>query len=233
MLEAVSRLHRTDQQDIIGRLNSDLLDVTQLYEQFAEPLALWECKLAILHCAGHYDAALVTSVWQSIVNCEVKKLSNADPESKLSTLGSKMKTLGRLYAQSEQFFPLEFLVKTLETLSIRWDGPPGWVVSIMLSSGVSFQRLFATYNRLYGAKEAVWQSEGKPNHLLRVLADMLARLVDSPGSVVPTADRRALAGQCVEAVVIYLTDLFCTAHATSPALISEFRTLQGKLDLLV
>ena len=63
---------------------------------------------------------------------------------------------------------------------------------------------------------------------------MLARLVDSPVSVVPTADRRALAGQCVEAVVIYLTDFwFCTAHATSPALISEFRTLHGKLDLLV
>ena len=40
VLEAVSRLHRTDQQDVIARLISDLLDVTQLYEQFAEPLAL-------------------------------------------------------------------------------------------------------------------------------------------------------------------------------------------------
>ena len=58
VLEAVSRFHRTDQQDVIGRLNSDLLDVTQLYEQFAQPLALWECKLAIVHCPGHYDAGL-------------------------------------------------------------------------------------------------------------------------------------------------------------------------------
>jgi nuclear pore complex protein Nup155 len=86
-----------------------LLDVTQLYEQFAEPLGLWECKLAILHCANHYDAALVTNIWQNVINAEVKKLGNADAETKLATLGSKMKTLGRTYAQSEQFFPLDFV----------------------------------------------------------------------------------------------------------------------------
>ena len=106
----------------------------------------------------------------------------------------------------------------------------------MLTAGVSFQRLFATYHRLYGAKDAVWQAEGKPNHLLKVLADMLNRLVDSSSggmpALVPTADRRALIGQCVESVGIYLTDLFCTVHATSAALIDEFRTLQGKLELL-
>ncbi|KZS02145.1 Nuclear pore complex protein Nup155 [Daphnia magna] len=235
VLEAVSRLPSRN-ADTISRLHSDLLDVTQLYEQFAEPLGLWECKLAILHCANHYDSALVTSIWQNIINAEVKKLSSADTETKLATLGSKMKTLGRTYAQSEQFFPLEFLVKTLETYSVRWNGPPGWAVSIILTAGVSFQRLFAVYNRLYGAKDVVWQAEGKPNHLLKVLADMLNRLVDSStgglAALVPTADRRALIGQCVEAVGVYLTDLFCTTHATSPALIAEFRTLQGKLELL-
>ncbi|KAI9555074.1 hypothetical protein GHT06_017589 [Daphnia sinensis] len=235
VLEAVSRLPSRD-ADTISRLHSDLLDVTQLYEQFAEPLGLWECKLAILHCANHYDSALVTSIWQNIINAEVKKLGNADTETKLAALSSKMKTLGRTYAQSEQFFPLDFLVKTLETYSVRWNGPPGWVVSIMLTAGVSFQRLFAVYNRLYGAKDVVWQAEGKPNHLLKVLADMLNRLVDSStgglAALVPTADRRALIGQCVEAVGVYLTDLFCTTHATSPALIAEFRTLQGKLELI-
>ena len=65
VLEAVSRFHRTDQQD---------------------------------------QQDLVTSVWQCNANCELKKLRNVDPESKLSTLGSKMKTLDRLFTQSKQFF---------------------------------------------------------------------------------------------------------------------------------
>jgi nuclear pore complex protein Nup155 len=112
----------------------------------------------------------------------------------------------------------------------------GWVVSIILTAGVSFQRLFATSLVVYGAKDDVWQVEGKPNHLLKVLADMLNRLVDSSSggmaAVVPTADHRTLIGQCVETVGIYLTDLFCTVHATSAGLIAEFRTLQGKLELV-
>jgi hypothetical protein len=62
----------------ISRLNCDLLDVTQLYEQFSEPLGLWECKLAILPCANHYDAALVTNIWQNVINAEVKKLQVND-----------------------------------------------------------------------------------------------------------------------------------------------------------
>lgn len=73
VLEAVVRLQASGSQthnattiaEAVSRLNADLLDVTQLYEQFAEPLGLWECKLAILHCAGHYDAALVSSFVRS------------------------------------------------------------------------------------------------------------------------------------------------------------------------
>ncbi len=88
----------------------------QLYEQFAEPLGLWECKLAILHCAGHYDAALVANVWQHIVDAEVRRLpAQADAAARMASLSAKIRTLGRLYANtSDQFFPLDLLVRTLE-----------------------------------------------------------------------------------------------------------------------
>ena len=33
-------------------MNSDLVDITTLYQDWAEPYQLWECKLAILQCAG-------------------------------------------------------------------------------------------------------------------------------------------------------------------------------------
>ena len=41
--------------------------VLQLYGEFAEVFDLYECKLAIVHCAGHEDAALVDSLWQNII----------------------------------------------------------------------------------------------------------------------------------------------------------------------
>lgn len=44
------------------------MDITTLYGQFADEFELHECKLAILHCAGHYDSGLVESLWRSIVS---------------------------------------------------------------------------------------------------------------------------------------------------------------------
>lgn len=51
-------------------------------------------------------------------------------------------------------------------------------------------------------------------------------------SALGPSERRNLGGQCVEAITIYLTDLYCTAHPTSATLITEFRNLQSKLEHL-
>jgi len=40
----------------------------QLYEEFADRFDLSECKLAIVHCAGLYDNALVENLWQNIID---------------------------------------------------------------------------------------------------------------------------------------------------------------------
>lgn len=39
----------------------------QLYEEYAEPLQLWECKLAIIHCSGHQDDMLIKGIWTNII----------------------------------------------------------------------------------------------------------------------------------------------------------------------
>lgn len=103
----------------------------------------------------------VTNVWLNVINSELKKLDRANSETKLAAIGSKMKTLGRSYASSEQFFPLEFIVKTLETYSIRWNGDPGWVTSILLAAEIPFQRVFSVYHKLHQAKDPIWQVTAK------------------------------------------------------------------------
>ena len=41
--------------------------MVQLYEDYADKFDLSECKLAIVHCAGHYDPTLIESLWTSII----------------------------------------------------------------------------------------------------------------------------------------------------------------------
>ena len=52
----------------IGLLNAELMDISTLYGDFAEPFGLAESKLAIVHCAGHYDPTLVESLWRDIID---------------------------------------------------------------------------------------------------------------------------------------------------------------------
>jgi nuclear pore complex protein Nup155 len=56
LLDAICALPQTNATSAsISQLNSSLIDISQLYSDFAEPYALWECQLAIIHCAGHPD----------------------------------------------------------------------------------------------------------------------------------------------------------------------------------
>lgn len=71
ILDAMKALRRPPLSDVaraIPSLNSELMDITQLYEHFAEKFGLAECKLAIVHCAGHHNPALVESLWRDIVD---------------------------------------------------------------------------------------------------------------------------------------------------------------------
>lgn len=45
----------------------EFIFLPQLYGEFADHYKLSECKLAIIHCAGHSDQILVHSLWQEIL----------------------------------------------------------------------------------------------------------------------------------------------------------------------
>ncbi|CAB1318328.1 unnamed protein product, partial [Coregonus sp. 'balchen'] len=57
-------------QGAMSQLDSELMDITKLYGEFADHFRLSECKLAIIHCAGHSDPILVHSLWQEIMEKE-------------------------------------------------------------------------------------------------------------------------------------------------------------------
>ena len=66
--EAMKLLPQTQQVvAAIHSLNTKLMDISTLYGEYADPYELSECKLAIVHCAGHFDPTLVESLWREIV----------------------------------------------------------------------------------------------------------------------------------------------------------------------
>jgi nuclear pore complex protein Nup155 len=78
----------------------------QLYEEFCEPFNLWECKLAIIHCSGHCDLALVETIWLNIIESELQACASISSNDMMTVLVGKMKALGQEYAGSLRCFPV-------------------------------------------------------------------------------------------------------------------------------
>jgi len=107
LLESIQQLAESPAtQEATVALNSDLLDITHLYEDFADRFNFPECQLAILHCAGHHDPNLIETIWQNIIDNELRTISSKSFEAQKNLICTKIKELGKLYLSSEKYFPI-------------------------------------------------------------------------------------------------------------------------------
>ena len=226
VLEAVAG--HPDAEGQISRLNSDLLDITTLYKDWAEPYQLWECKLAILQCAGHPDQPLVNTIWTQIIQNQENTVNS---HNKIAALSNKIESLGRQYANSAKYFPLELIVRQLEIVSCREKAESGWVSAALQSAGVPLPRLLDVYNRLYTNKDAIWLTLGNNLHVLKVLCSLLDNFAKDPNQV-SAMERRQLTVVCQDMASTYLGELYMKQTQETSGLVAKFRDIQAKLDRL-
>ncbi|XP_017679081.1 PREDICTED: nuclear pore complex protein Nup155 [Lepidothrix coronata] len=222
--------HHSSVQDAISQLDAELMDITKLYGEFADPFKLSECKLAIIHCAGHSDPILVQTLWQEIIEKELSDSVALSPADRMQALCLKLTLLGKIYAGTPRYFPLDFLVQFLEqqVCSLNWD--VGFVTYTMQEIGVPLQRLLEVYDQLFKARDPYWNRMKKPLHLLECIHVLLSGYVQDPSRV---AMRRRFTNVCLDAVSCYLVEL----QSMSPTLmvqttVGNFKSLQAKLERL-
>lgn len=211
--------------ELAARLDAELVDVTHLYGEYADPYDLAECKLAIVRSSGYDKPLLVESLWQSLLEREFHE--NARPDQ----LSQRLESLAREYAPSEKFFPLAFLVKFLELRGSQHGFEPGWILEPLLGAHVSISRLRDAYNDLYRGKDPAFAERSL--HLLRAIARLIGLFLE--GRNVEGVERRRLANRCVNDIPGYLIDLQSTAAGdeTVISLIGTFKELQASLDICV
>ncbi|XP_076062596.1 nuclear pore complex protein Nup154 [Oratosquilla oratoria] len=218
--------------DAIKQLNAGLLDITTLYEKFAEPWALWECKLAIVHCASHSETHLIQSLWTNIVDSELEKSVHNPVELRVDSLSNKIRSLARMYLSSPNFFPLEHLIRVCEIRSVRLRAEKSWVVSALQGCGIALTKLLDIYHKLYRSADSVWEVERAPHHLLAVLAHIIDTFAESP-TAYPGLKKRAVREQCLDYIAEYLTDLGASADASAAIISSHMKSTQKKLERII
>ncbi|XP_028318058.1 nuclear pore complex protein Nup155-like [Gouania willdenowi] len=222
--------HNPTVENVISQLSSEPMDVTKLYVEFADHFKLSECKLAIVHCAGRSDPILVHSLWQEILEKELGDSVTMSPIDRMRSLNLKLVSLGKIYAGTPRYFPLEFLVKFLEQEVCRLHWDIGFVTSTMQEIGVQLPRLLEVYDQLFKTRDPCWQQLKKPLHLVECIHILLSGYVKDP-SRVPTYDRRRFTNVCLDNICGYLVELqSLSPNSALQQTICNFKSLQTKLE---
>lgn len=129
----------------LDELNYTLYDITQLYQNFADPFDLWECKLTILNCSHHNDPLLIESVWGQIINKAVDCVGSVMEKS--TRLFAKVETLVKQFGESGHCFPLAFLIRELEIKACQLRLPEGIVPDKLVAMNLDIELLMEYYSR--------------------------------------------------------------------------------------
>jgi len=212
-------------------LNSKLLDVSALYGDYAETFSLPECKLVILLSANHIDDNLISQVWYEIINKVLDDSRNMRTMDRVQYVTQQMIYLGRIYSQHKQYFPVHFLLHTLECKSCELGWEPQTVINIFEQTGLTFVTLHQHYGVMLQAKDKVWKNLGKPLHVLNVVAQLFANFVQTP----PKVERITLTRSVYEATTSHLVELetMDMNDADVKQLTTTFKGIQAKLKRML
>uniref|UniRef100_A0A673ZII9 Nuclear pore complex protein Nup155 n=1 Tax=Salmo trutta TaxID=8032 RepID=A0A673ZII9_SALTR len=195
-------------QGAVSQLDSELMDITKLYGEFADHFLLSECKLAIIHCAGHSDPILVHSLWQEVMEKELGDSVAMSPADRMRALSLKLVSLGKIYAGTPRYFPLEFLVKFLEQDVCRLNWDVGFVTFTMQEIGLQLVSMCC-------CQDPCWQRLKKPLHLVECIHVLLRRFTNV----------------CLDNICGYLVELQSLSPNSALQLaIGNFKALQAKLE---
>lgn len=228
IVEAVKSLqHQTSNtRAAVEMLTRELMDISKLYGDFADPFQLSECKLSIIHCAGHYDSILVESLWTEIIDKEVALAKKQSVENQMQGVYTKLIQLGQVYIHSERFFPLEHIISVLEKYSCQQHWRVDFVYSTLHKVGVSLQTLFDIYNRLFKSKLPFWQFIHQP---LSIIYSLHCFYRDNP-SLIPAYERSAFKAMVLDAISVYLVELHTATPSAAGDLQMKFRQLQTHIQ---
>ncbi|CAG2112666.1 unnamed protein product, partial [Medioppia subpectinata] len=203
-------------------------------EEFADRFNLAECQLAILHCAGHHDPNLIETIWRNIIDSDLRAVSSMSSDAQKNLICNKIKHLAKLYMSSEKYFPIEFIVKYLETKTQNFEFESQWLTESLLEMGVKLTDLLDLYHKLYKSRELSTSWPRKQIHLLRVLAFIINAFTFNQ-SLVSFSERRHFCTKSLDVLSAYLIDLqtMDSEDRAVRSLLYDLKAIKAKVERCV
>ncbi|KAJ1927233.1 hypothetical protein IWQ60_003123 [Tieghemiomyces parasiticus] len=194
------------QQDVLRQalelLDQSLLDISTLYNDFAEPFQLYDMMLLIFKSSNHYDPPLVEQLWDAIFQEALDQAtsgngggtspaaidasasnglfgSNASMldsgSAALTAVSAKIRELGHILNVADMVFPLPYICGRLETLAYERSSVvlAGWSVQTLASARVPYSATFEALNLFVQHRPDPWKSPEALTFLIRDIVYLL------------------------------------------------------------
>lgn len=232
VLGAIQNLRSShpNKDDAVTLLNSGLFEVTQLYEDFADRFELWECKLAIINCAGYSDDGLVLEIWQHVIKDELKR-SGGSANDKILQVLSKIKSLAKHYQTNKNCFPLYGVVLELERNAAQLKADTSLVPNFFVSLDLSVEKLIETYNQIVSTMvgDLFWSLEENEFHFAKCIATLVSAFLYTHEKY-SNVEKRKMVSLCQDTVAGLLSFLY--SKPGTELLVNLLRANQVKLQRL-
>jgi len=161
----------------VAELNSDLFDITQLYEK-ADAFSLAEQQLNIIYVANHEDPVLIENFWRRILEKEMQR--SRDPNTARMALESKLTELAGIYLPSDKFFPVTLIVELIESHGpLLSEENPSWLAELLSKLSFPIPVLVDIYHGLYKTRGSKYCWPGKEAQLLGILFNLMSSCTNS------------------------------------------------------
>ncbi|GMM38473.1 Nup170 protein [Saccharomycopsis crataegensis] len=142
-LQNDTALTEAQKNENIELLNKNILDISQLYNEFADPLGYDDLCLIIFKESDYRNFEEIHTKWDHILE-KIKSIydSNSEMEPLGVMVSNVMIQVGKRVHDSEFVFPIPVLIEKMLKVLSPVQLTPGIIVDSFIKSGVSYSKLY-------------------------------------------------------------------------------------------
>lgn len=159
-----TRLEADVKNQAISQVDGPLLDISTLFNKFADPAGYYDVCLMIYNAADHRDPSTIKSTWQQLLEQTHNNTVAKGSPQPFEAIAESIRSLGSRLRLSEAVYPVPLLVPMLLSysyISQRDVAPEHWVIDIFLGLGVPHEQIFETLEQMFCTEDKPFVGKAK------------------------------------------------------------------------
>lgn len=155
-MKAEPRLSEERREEVVALLNSNILTIDQLYNDYADQAGYHDLCILIYQVADHRNPADIRASWQELINQTSREALMVNESQPWEAVGDKVRNLGRRLQGADATFPVQTLLPMLERYSIEpaaSGAPSTWAVDVFLNVDIPHEALLPVLEQIYYGNE--------------------------------------------------------------------------------